>query len=261
MRITAMIPIVIFFGMAVVVGLRLLSLWRKTRQLPELCIGLGIVLISAVGMPLSVLGRLPNTVGTRFGNVVFAMGLSLACGGIALLFAFTWRVFRSDAGWARLAMLVASLAMVVLDLGLIRAASQGSTLSEVIPRTRPWAVGIVSMVVLAFAWGGFEALRYFHLLRRRQALGLADPVVTNRFLLWAVADWTAVVLCGSVAGFLLAGKAVLVDPLALCVIALTGTVMSATWYLTFFPPAAYLRYVGHGPGEGADAGPGSSARD
>ena len=48
------------------------------------------------------------------------------------------------------------------------------------------------MVVLAFAWGGFEALRYFFLLRRRQALGLADPVVTNRFLLWAIADWTEI---------------------------------------------------------------------
>lgn len=256
MRITAMIPIVIFFALAVVVGLRLLSLWWRTRQLPELCIGLGIVLISAVGMPLSALGRLPNTVGTLFGNVVFAVGLSLACSGIALLFAFTWRVFRAEARWARFAMLAVSLAMVTLDLGLLHAASQRSTLSEILAGTRPWAVGIVSMVVLAFAWGGFEALRYFHLLRRRQALGLADPVVTNRFLLWAVADWTAVVLCGSVVGFLLAGKAVLVDPLALCAIALTGTVMSVTWYLTFFPPAAYLRYVGHASGEETDTSPG-----
>jgi hypothetical protein len=245
MRITAMIPIVIFFGLAVVVGLRLLSLWWRTRQLPELCIGLGIVLISVVGMPLSALGRLPNTVGTRFGDVVFAVGLSLVCSGIALLFAFTWRVFRAEARWARLAMLAAALAMATLDLGLIHAALQESTLSEVVARTRPWAVGIVSMVILAFAWGGFEALRYFHLLRRRQALGLADPVVTNRFLLWAIADWTAVLLCGSVVSFLLAGKAVLIDPLALCAIALAGTVMSVTWYLTFFPPAAYLRYVRH----------------
>jgi hypothetical protein len=200
MRITAMIPIVIFFGLAV--------------------------------------------------------GLSLACSGIALLFAFTWRVFRAEARWARLAMLAVSVAMVALDLGLIHAASQKSALSEILSRTRPWAIGIVSMVVLAFAWAGFEALRYFHLLRRRQAPGLADPVVTNRFLLWAVADWTTVVLCGSVVGFLLAGKAVLVDPLALCVIALTGAVMSVTWYLTFLPPAAYLRYVGHGSREGTDTSPG-----
>ena len=89
-----------------------------------------------------------------------------------------------------------------------------------------------------------------------KALGLADPVVINRFQLWAVADWTAVLLCGSVAGFLLAGRTVLLDPLALCAIALTGTVMSVAWYLTFFPPAAYLRYVGRGSGEGLGSRPG-----
>jgi hypothetical protein len=251
MRITALIPIVIFLGILVVVGLRLLSLWWRTRQLPELCLGLGITAISTVGMPLSVLGRMPSAIGTRLGDVAFAVGLSLACGGIALLFAFTWRVFRAEAPWARLVMVAVCLGLAVLDAGLIQAASQGSTLGEVVSGTRPWAVGIVSMTVLSFAWGGFEAMRYFRLLRRRQALGLADAVVTHRFLLWTVADWTAVVLCGSVAGFLLAGRAVLVDPLSLCAIALAGTVMSVTWYLTFFPPAAYVRYVGRGQGEGA----------
>ena len=64
------------------------------------------------------------------------------------------------------------------------------------------------------------------------------------------------VMCGSIAGLLLAGRAVLVDPLALGTLALIGTVMSVTWYLTFFPPAAYLRWVGLGSGEGADASAG-----
>jgi hypothetical protein len=254
MRVTAFVPVLIFFGMAVVVGVRLMLLFWKTRQLPELCIGLGIVLIAAVGLPLSALGRLPSMLGTPFGKAVFALGLSLACAGIALLFAFNWRVFRAGAGWARNTMLVVSLTMVTLDLGLIHAASQGSTLSEVVHRTRPWATGIVAMVVLAFAWGGFEALRYYRLLRRRRALGLADPVVTNRFLLWAVADWAAVVLCASVAGFLLVGRAVLVDPVALYTIALCGSVMSVTWYLTFFPPTAYLRLLRGASEDGARSG-------
>ena len=35
----------------------------------------------------------------------------------------------------------------------------------------------------------FESFRYWRMLRRRLRLGLADPVVTNRFLLWAV--WAA----------------------------------------------------------------------
>jgi len=240
MRFTAIVPLLVFFAMALAVGVRLLLLFRRTRQLPELCIGLGVVLVAGVGMPLSVLGRLPHTVGTGFGNAVFAVGFSLTCVGISLMFAFNWRVFRAGSRWARNAMPAVAVTMVTLALGLIRVASQGGTLAELVPRTRPWAMGVVAMLVLCFAWGGFESLRYHRLLRRRRALGLADPVVTNRFLLWGVADWAAVVLCLSVIGFLQMGRAVLVDPLALCTMALCGLVMSVTWYLTFFPPRVYL---------------------
>jgi hypothetical protein len=253
MRIAAIIPIAIFFGTAMVVAVRLLLLSRRTRQFPELSLGMGLVLMSVVGMPLAVSGRLPNTVGTLFGNAVFALGLSLVCVGIALLFAFTWSVFHGEKRSGRNALVAAVLVMAALDLGLIRAASQGSTLAEILPRTRPWAVGIVGMVVVAFAWTGFESLRYYRQLRRRRALGLADAVVTNRFLLWGIAAWTAVVLCGSNVGFLVAGKAILVEPVALYTMALAGSVLSATWYLTFFPPAFYLRIIGGASESGSAA--------
>ena len=35
-------------------------------------------------------------------------------------------------------------------------------------------------------WGAVESLRYYALMRRRLRLGLADPLVTNRFLLWGL---------------------------------------------------------------------------
>ena len=111
------------------------------------------------------------------------------------------------------------------------------------------------MVVVAFAWTGFESLRLYRQLRRRRALGLADGVVTNRFLLWGIAGCTAVVLCGSNVGFLLAGKAILLEPVSLYTVALCGTVMSATWYLTFFPPAFYLRLIGGASHSGSAARP------
>ena len=244
MRVAAIIPIFIFFGTAMVVAVRLLLLSYRTRQLPEFSLGIGLVLMSVVGLPLAASGRLPSTLGTPLGNAVFALGLSLVCIGIALLFAFTWSVFHSGVRSARNTVVAAALIMAALDLGLIHAASQGSTLAEIVPRTRPWAIGIVGMVVMAFAWTGFESLRYYRQLRRRRALGLADAVVTNRFLLWGIAGWTAVALCGSNVGFLLAGKAILVEPAALYTMALCGLVMSATWYLTFFPPGFYLRLVG-----------------
>jgi hypothetical protein len=244
MQIAAVVPIAIFFGTAMVVAVRLLLLARRTRQIPELSLGIGLVLMSVVGLPLAALGRLPSTVGTPMGNAVFALGLSSACIGIALLFVFTASVFHSGRRSARSAVVVAALVMATIDLGLLQAASQGSTLAEILPHTRPWGIGVIAMVVVAFTWTGFESLGYYRQLRRRRAVGLADAVVTNRFLLWGIAGWTAVVLCGSNVGFLLAGKAILVEPLALYTMALCGAVMSATWYLTFFPPAFYVRLIG-----------------
>ncbi|MFK7894917.1 MAG: hypothetical protein AB8G23_03725 [Myxococcota bacterium] len=35
---------------------------------------------------------------------------------------------------------------------------------------------------IPFLWGFCEALRYYAQMRRRLTLGLADPVVANRFL-------------------------------------------------------------------------------
>ena len=44
---------------------------------------------------------------------------------------------------------------------------------------------VLSVAFLAtFAWTSSEALRYYGLMRRRFALGLADAVVVNRFLIW-----------------------------------------------------------------------------
>lgn len=36
-------------------------------------------------------------------------------------------------------------------------------------------------------WSATEAFLYHDRMRHRSALGLADPIVANRFLLWAVA--------------------------------------------------------------------------
>ena len=47
----------------------------------------------------------------------------------------------------------------------------------------------------------------------------------------------------------------LIEPVALYTMALCGTVMSATWYLTFFPPAFYLRLIGSATPSGSAARP------
>jgi hypothetical protein len=92
-----------------------------------------------------------------------------------------------------------------------------------------------------------ESYRYYALMRRRLAIGLVEPLVANRFLLWgtgalgtALATWTASI------PFLLMGRpevAVAWMPAIQVTTACFGVVTVAIYYLTFFPPAAYRRWV------------------
>lgn len=256
MRAAALIPLVFFFAAALVVATRLLLLWRRTRQLPEFAIGMGVMWINVIGMPLTVVGRLPETVGTDLGDAAFGIGMVFVCAGITLFFFFTTRVFHARARWARVAEIVLGIAMAALAVGMLRAASIGSDVVEIIGHTRPWAIALVGMLAAAFGWSGIESLRCWAQLRRRRALGLGDPVLENRFLLWGTGGLTVVILATSIAGFLAAGRLVLMEPVALFVMAASGLVMGGTWLLTFFPPAFYLRrIVGAAVARGESPGP------
>ena len=99
------------------------------------------------------------------------------------------------------------------------------------------------------------SLRYWRMLRLRLRLGLADPVLTNRFLLWGV--WAACSTLNYVADlasralyWLLydtvqpvpAHLAALVTP-TVAVTMVLGAVSAVTLFLTFFPTPAYRRFV------------------
>jgi hypothetical protein len=225
------------------VGWRLLSLTRRTGGAPEACMGLGLLLVTVVGGPLSAVGRLPQLLGTTAGDFLFALGLAATLAGIACFYAFTWRVFRPGSRAARGVLWAACLALAVQWVGLLSASSRGASLDEIVPHTRPWALAIVLTLALGFLWTAVESLTYHALLRRRLALGLADPVVTNRFLLWGLSGLATVALSATVAASLLAGHAPLRDTPPLVCIALAGVVSAGTWYLAFLPPAPYLRFL------------------
>jgi hypothetical protein len=236
----ALVPIGLFSVILTCVGVRLIALARRTRELPEFALGSGLMLIAFVGLPLSALGRIPALVGSTLGHVVFAMGIFFVAWGIANLYLFTWRVFRRGETWASAFAIGCGVALLVSSTAIAYEGSQGNTLAEILPRTRPWSLAIMGMVLLHFAWSGLESLRYYRLLRRRMLLGLADPVVVNRFLLWGVSSLTAVGLCAGLALCAVAKLTILRDPIPLSLMAVAGCVKSLSWTLTFFPPQAYL---------------------
>jgi len=149
-----LVGVVAMMAVGVAVGLRLLHLAGRTRQLPELCVGLGLLLVCGLGHPFAVAGRVAGLVGTGLGDALFGLGVGLACAGIALIYTFTWRVFRPGAAWACGVVVLAALALAAETAGIVRASSGARSLPEILPLTRPWALAIVTTTALAFAWTG-----------------------------------------------------------------------------------------------------------
>jgi hypothetical protein len=89
-----------------------------------------------------------------------------------------------------------------------------------------------------------ESLRYHGLLRRRLALGLTDPVVVNRFLVWGVGAAATCAMVTLLLGLYLNGMTAMKNSLvASVVITASGLLFAVVPCLTFAPPGAYLRWV------------------
>jgi len=230
---------VLWISLAVIAGLallggRLLVLAGRSGELPELILGLFFLMVGPLGyLPLFLLSVFPDL---RPDQVLLARatahtGITLA---VALMAVFTWRVFRPDAAWAT--------AFTLLLMAGLFAGYADSALawdfqpSE--PGSRGWLLRIgVRGVVMA--WTAWEPLRYWRLSRRRLTLGLADPLVTNRLLLWTL--WAASILAIHLLG--VANAWLDLGPARDSARALLGVGCGLTIWLTFFPPAGYRRAI------------------
>lgn len=169
---------------------------------------------------------------------MLAVGVAVAC-----LFAFTQATFRRGEGWARLLTALGGLAGLFASAGFARVNFVGANLDEVLAHARPWIYGVIGIYTLCFVWNAVEALRLFAKLRLRLRLGLADPVLVNRFFLWGLASLASVGLSLSMSICNAMEMVIFRDPLPLTLIALLGWVMAPCWYLTFFAPPGYLEWV------------------
>jgi hypothetical protein len=225
-----------FTLMSLVIGGRLCLLWARTRQLPELLIGGGMLLLAGVGYPISAIVReMPGlTDGTR--TLLGALAGLAGAAGLVLSSSFTWLLFRRGVAWANAL------------LGTLAAGAAALWLAESL--TGSWAGGgalfwgwLPFLISVCYGWGFLECARYYRMLRRRAAIGLGDPVVTDRFRLYAIGTLLAVIV--NVVGqvFWWRGVEMLTDPLGSLLLALLGTGSSVLMCLAFIPPRAYLERV------------------
>lgn len=232
-----------FVLVSLVLGPRLLALGRRRGQLPELTMGLCLLLMGALGYPFATVGRvvtsLPDDVRGLF------LGCSALCNtiGFTALAIFTWRVFRPASGLAEVMLAACITALAVLIPA--EAVWPGLVESALSVEPYPGAPGYlrVGIGLGVLYWSSFEAGWYARQLRRRLAIGLADAVIADRMRLWAIAMASASLSYTMSFVLSLLGIDLPAAPLGAMTIGILGLVSAASAWLAFLPPAAYLRHV------------------
>lgn len=221
-----------------VVGVRLLVAWRRTRGLPELLFGIAFV-GSGIGMAGIQLGMRVLWGGSVWAGPVNTALFAFQIASTAALYVVNWRLWRPGRGWAM------ALCLAGCSLALVGYAVR--ILDGDFPTNEVHTRGVALFQVLRFVvmvWASAEAFAHYAQLRRRLRLGLADPVAANQILLWAVAGVatasTTLIISMCIFGL---GAHPLEVPVALVALTLLALVLSASMWCAFFPPAALRRHL------------------
>ncbi len=228
-----------FFVASLTAGLRLVVLWWRTRELPELLIGIGVLGIGPVGYGLMTMAQLSRAGHPELARWILAGALLAVCTGGFAKYVFNWRVYHPRQPLVR---------WIVWAAGLLLVSCYMTELFTSGFRNQPAqsAVNVARSTLLigCLLWGSAEALVYWRKMRRRLRLGLADPVVTNRFFLWGLGAGAAGM--GTAVGIiaqLVTGLPPLQMPWITLSSSLHGLTAAVALWLAFVPNQAYLKFI------------------
>jgi hypothetical protein len=222
---------------ALVLGIRLLRLAARTRGVPEFAIGASFLLGGFLGFLFILIGNPAAglALSVPVTDTLFRLGMSLLGVGVCFTYLFVWQTFRPASSVVRALALTASVCILASLSAVWTAPIEEALISPV--HLFGEAVRLGGML-----WGCSEALLYHAAMRRRLALGLADPVVTNRFLLWGIAMGAGVV--ASLTGlFMTLSGMVTPGTWPYLILGISTTVSPVAQWLAFFPPRGYCEWV------------------
>jgi hypothetical protein len=234
--------LVLYTVSSLVVSIRLIVRSRRSRGVPELLMGLAFLTAPGIGYPLAVLA--PAMPDRELTIAAIVVGEVLIVFGCSCFLLFNAKVFRPSATWATAAACVGIAALVVGGTGVVRAYLSTADIALVGERSRGAMALLLFTLGLGYAWTAIEGTRYHRMLRRRLALGLAEPIVANRFLLWALAGVVSTLWNSVGAWYLITGENVMTHLVPLLATSLGGLVNTVLQILIFMPPAWYARWVG-----------------
>ena len=226
-----------FFVVGLLVGVRLLALWCRTRQLPELLAAVAMLGIGPLGTCVLGTGYLLFH-DTSLMPLFHAAGLAIQGVGFSAIACFAWRVFRPNDRWAVALAAIISLVLLVDGFGMFVVPTPAG---EFALRNHV----SMSLKILAIGWGAFESLLYWRVSNRRAAIGFADPLVSASFLMWGIGLASGTLgLAVVYATIAWIGPGAVLSPPSQLFISCFGVVAAAAFYLGFLPPRAYRRRFG-----------------
>jgi len=223
---------------SLVVGVRLLALARRTRGAPELLAGLTYFCAPGLGYPLQVVA---GQIADRAISVPMTVaGQSFIVFGCSCFLFFTVQVFRKEASWAAW---IGTLGLTYAGTASAYAVISYSDPAEILTHARLPSAALLTVLALAWGWTALEGLRYYRMMRKRMTLGLADAVVTNRFLLWGLNGLTSVGWLSISISMFVAGENLTTSSLVVTTTSAGGVANAVFLFLIFMPPAVYTRWV------------------
>lgn len=219
-------------------GVHLIRLSWRTQASPELILGTAFILwalsYACWQIPIATANQ-PLTQPLFFAGRVFTNA------GTVFLAHFAWIGFRNQSHWARYLVYAITFCMLAGMAGSIARGDWGG----IQPISNPWWFLDWGAGFVAMAWIGVEGFIEYPKARQRMRLGHCDPLVCNRFFLWAIVGvaWTlynGVFLYQTVEFETSQYWSTNLDR----AIAVIETIGIALVYLIFFPPRFYQRWIG-----------------
>jgi hypothetical protein len=219
------------------VGVRLLRLSQRTRALPERLLGLYFA-FSGASYVLYELAIIFDVGPTTYAALFFSGRVTYMIGVLPFLL-FLQNVFHRDEAWAHW---LAGTCAVVLFMGVIFSALGGDMEGVALDNKWFWFEWVG--YTLPFCWLAMDTLLAYRSAKRRVRIGLIDPVLANRYLLWAF--FAASQVAVSFALLLMYVEYAAVQTFtAWTDFAVGGLEMCSvgTLWLVFFAPAFYRRWL------------------
>jgi hypothetical protein len=243
MKLLSVAGLVLFMLTSLIVSSRLWMLWWRTRKLPELLLAVALLCIGFLAYAAGTAGKLLVDGSEQLRSNLTVLGLGIECIGHMSLVLFSWRVFHRESRWAAVWALALCLFIAGALVGEV-VSGQHLRYSDMQPISGPFLPLALAARATAPAWMAIECFRFHAKLRRRLAIGLAEPLVVQRVLLWGIGiGASAIAYAGTVLHRLVYGTGLRAHDWALSSVSLLATVTAVCLGLAFFPPAPYRRWV------------------